>query len=135
MKKTFLATLSICAFAFSAATAAEQTQDSSISKKEKSHRGEIEKIPACANVLNECKKLGFVAGGYKEGNGLWRNCFYPTIKGKKPATLKGQEVKVAASAEDVASCKTAAKDLLKEAKATKAAKKKSTETAAPAAAE
>jgi len=131
MKKTFLTALSICAFVVSAANAAEQTQASDISAKEKSRRGAIEQIPSCGNVLNECKKLGFVAGGYKEGNGLWRNCFYPTIKGKKPATLKGQEVKVAASAEDVASCKAAAKDLLKERKE----KKKTNETAAPVAAQ
>ncbi len=135
MKKTFLTALSICAFAISTANAAEQTQTSDISTKEKSRRSAIEQIPACGNVLNECKKLGFVAGGFKEGNGLWRNCFFPTIKGKKPATLKGQEVKVAASAEDIASCKTAAKEHLKEAKETKAAKKKSTETTTPAAAQ
>ena len=92
MKKTFLTALSIYAFAFSAANAA----DSDINTKEKAHRSAIEQIPACGNVLNECKKLGFVAGGFKEGNGLWRNCFYPTIKGKKAATLKGQEVSVAA---------------------------------------
>ncbi len=129
MKKTFLTALSIYAFAFSAANAA----DSDINTKEKAHRSAIEQIPACGNVLNECKKLGFVAGGFKEGNGLWRNCFYPTIKGKKAATLKGQEVSVAASAEDVASCKAAAKEHLKEAKAKKKAKAAEA-TAAPAAA-
>jgi hypothetical protein len=129
MKKTFITALSICAFAFSAANAA----DSAINTKENSRRSTIEQIPACGNVLNECKKLGFVAGGFKEGNGLWRNCFYPTIKGKKAATLKGQEVSVAASAEDVASCKAAAKEHLKEAKAKKKAKAAEA-TAAPAAA-
>jgi hypothetical protein len=113
MKKTFLTILSVSAFAAFNAIAAEKAME--IDSKENSRRVAIEQIPACANILNECKKLGFVAGGYKEGNGLWRNCFHPTIKGKA-ATQKGKEVSVAVNANDISSCKNSAKEHLKNAK-------------------
>ncbi len=61
---------------------------------------------SCKNILEQCKKLGFVAGGFKEGNGLWKNCFFPTISGKG-ATQKGSAISVAASAEDISACKAA----------------------------
>jgi hypothetical protein len=107
MKKTFFAILSLCVFAISSAFAVEPNVTSDVDAKEKAHRSSIEKVPACQNILNECKKLGFVAGGFKDGNGLWRNCFHPIIKGGK-ASLKGQEVAVAVNANDVASCKASA---------------------------
>ncbi len=124
MKKTFLTILSVVSLGASFAYAATQNQASDVDEKEKSRRSSIEKVASCAPVLNECKKLGFVAGGFKEGNGLWRNCFYPTVAGKS-ASLKGKEVKVTA---DVSACKNDTKEILKEKKEvkkeTKAAVKK-----------
>jgi hypothetical protein len=102
MKKTLL-TLSLCAFSISA-NAAEIKKTDAIDAKESARRAELEKVVSCKSILDECKKLGFVAGGFSEGKGLWRNCFYPTIEGKA-ASLKGKEVKVAANAKDVAACK------------------------------
>ena len=121
MKKTFLTALSICAF-FTLATAAnaQETapnaqQNSDISAKEKGLRAEIEKNSACQNILNECKKLGFVAGGSKEGKGLWRNCLAQVIEGKA-ANLNGKEVSVNANAADISSCKATVKEVRKEKK-------------------
>ena len=107
MKKTFLTTLSLCAFLISAvsANAAEKSKTSEVDAKEKARRAEIEKVSSCKNVLDECKKLGFVAGGFSEGKGLWRNCFQPVVDGKS-ATLNGKEVAVSANAQDVSACKT-----------------------------
>jgi hypothetical protein len=103
MKKTFLTTLSLCVFALSANAAETKTADA-IDAKETARRAQIEKVQTCKNVLDACQKSGFVAGGFSEGNGLWRNCFYPVIEGKT-ATQKGKEVKVAFNAKDVAACK------------------------------
>lgn len=110
MKKTFLTLISICAFIFSSAYAAEQASE--VDAKEKSRRSAIEKVPACKNILSACRTAGFVAGGYKEGNGLWRNCFHPTLKGKA-ASLKGKDVTITVNAADVSSCKSVAKEHLK----------------------
>lgn len=114
MKKTLLTTLSIallltssCSLKFGKTKSVKsdaKKQTAQIDAKEKSRRAELKKVPACKKVLKECKKLDFVEGGFSEGNGLWRNCFYPTIEGKA-ATSKGKEVKVAANAKDVAACK------------------------------
>lgn len=103
MKKTLL-TLSLCAFAFSANAADTATPSSSLSLKELSRRSEIEKTPSCKNVLDSCKKLGFVSGGFSGGNGLWKDCFYSTIQAK-PLTLNNKEVKADVTAADVAACK------------------------------
>jgi hypothetical protein len=123
MKKTFVTLLSVLTLGASFAYAAD-VQPSDIDAQEKTRRASIEKVASCAPVLNECKKLGFVAGGFKEGNGLWRNCFYQAVAGKA-VTLKGKEVKVSV---DAATCKADAKELLKEGKEakkeTKAAVKK-----------
>ncbi|MDX2082428.1 MAG: hypothetical protein SFV53_00355 [Rickettsiales bacterium] len=125
MKKTFLTTLSICAFLALATTAnAQETiatkaknhhENSDIDAKEIALRAEIEKNSACQNILGECKKLGFVAGGFKEGKGLWRNCFAQVLESKS-ANLKGKEIKVSANANDVSSCKAVVKEVRKEKK-------------------
>lgn len=117
MKKTLLATLSIAILLTTSCslklhknkspkkeTKEQTTQVDAIDDKEKARRAEIKKVPACKNILKECKKLKFAEGGFSKGNGLWRNCFYPTVEGKS-ASLKGKEVKVVANAKDVAACK------------------------------
>ena len=37
---------------------------------------------ACKSIKEACEKAGFVEGGYKEGKGLWVNCFQPILQGK-----------------------------------------------------
>ncbi len=61
---------------------------------------------SCKNILEQCKKLGFVSGGFKEGNGLWRNCFFPTVNGKG-ATQKGSAISVSVSPDEILTCKSA----------------------------
>ncbi len=94
-------------------------QNGEINSEELNKRAEIEKNASCQTILNECKKLGFVAGGFKEGKGLWRNCFSPVVHGKS-ANLNGQDVAVTVNANDVASCKVAVKEIRKEKKEGKA---------------
>lgn len=106
MKKTFLTILSICTLITTAAIADE------IDAKEKNHRAAIEKVPSCANILGTCKAIGFVAGEHQSGNGLWRDCFYPTVAGKK-INSKGRDVIV--NGADVTTCKSEAKMHLKDA--------------------
>ena len=136
MKKTFLAALSLCAF-LTVSAHAEETKAvatekkhhhkaasaSDVDAKEMGLRAQIEKNAACSTVLGECKKLGFVAGGFKEGKGLWRNCFAPVVHGKS-ANLNGQDVAVTVNANDVASCKVAVKEIRKEKKEAKTELKK-----------
>ncbi len=153
MKKNLLAVLSICTFLAASVNAQETVtnpasstvakkyqnnneESSEIKAKEKALRAEIEKNPACQNILNECKKLGFVAGGFKEGKGLWRNCFAQVIKGKS-ANLQGKDVAVAANADDISSCKVVAKEIRKEKKELKGKtgegkKAKATQATSPA---
>ncbi len=132
MKKTFLATLSLCTFLTISAQAQENKapvvekrhhnkveKTSDVDAKETALRGQIEKNTACATILSECKKLGFVAGGFKEGNGLWRNCFANVLEGKA-ASLKGKDVSVSANANDVSACKVVVKEVRKERKEMKA---------------
>lgn len=115
MKKIFLATLS--ALLFSASVNATEvkstkkptqdtTQSTEVDAKEKARRAQIEKIVTCKNVLGECKKLGFVEGGFSQGKGLWRNCFNQVLEGKS-ATLSGKEISVAVDGKDVSACKKA----------------------------
>lgn len=88
---------------------AENSSASSIRAPQKNEGDEgEEKIKAnssCKNILEQCKKMGFVAGGYKEGNGLWKNCFFPVISGQS-VTQKGNPVTVSVNSADIASCKT-----------------------------
>jgi len=76
------------------------------------HEGEMRKTaeqnPSCQNILNACKKAGFIQGQAKEDNGLWKDCFGPLVheKGKTP-TQNGKPVQVAVSQSDVQACHTA----------------------------
>ena len=119
MKKTFITILSVLLIS-SAANASEVTpnknlnsaknHNSEIDNKEKTRRAKIEKIPACKNILEQCKNAGFFAGGFSEGKGLWRNCFSQVIEGKA-VTLSGKEVAISASATDVSSCKNSSSSI------------------------
>ncbi len=86
----------------------EGAKKTTADKQQKNQLRELlQKNPSCKNILNACESMGFVAGGFKEGNGLWKNCFHPLIN-NKPVTQKGQPVVVNVDANDIASCKNAA---------------------------
>lgn len=109
MKKNLLVVASFCTFLTSSFAIAEESkvQSSAMGENTKSLRAEIEQNPACANILEECKKLGFVSGGLIRGKGLWKSCFQARIE-DKPIILSGKEVSLNVSAEDVATCKSVA---------------------------
>ena len=64
-------------------------------------------IPSCQNILNECKKIGFIEGQAKEDNGLWKDCFDPLVKGKGTPTRNGQAINVPVNSTDVQTCQAA----------------------------
>jgi len=38
-------------------------------------------IPSCEQIKTACESAGFVKGQAKEGNGLWRDCVDPIMRG------------------------------------------------------
>ena len=65
-----------------------------------------ENNPACQQIVEECKKLGFVVGEWKTDNGVWKDCFSPVVHGGKP-TREGKPIEVPVSASDVQTCRAA----------------------------
>jgi hypothetical protein len=63
--------------------------------------------PACQRIINECKKLGFIQGEWKQDNGLWKDCFDPVVKGGGNATRDGKPISIPVSASDVQACRAA----------------------------
>lgn len=100
--------------------AAKVKKDGKLKEISKEAKAILESTPSCQNILGECKKLGFVEGEYKIGNGLWRSCFHPVVNGKA-VTQKGNAVTVTADANDVTACK----EVVAKNKATKKALKNS----------
>jgi len=70
----------------------------------KAAQNAAESNPACQRIVEECKKLGFIVGEWKEDNGLWADCFYPVINGKN-STRKGRPINVPVSPSDLQSCR------------------------------
>ncbi|MBV8050713.1 MAG: protein kinase [Acidobacteriaceae bacterium] len=62
--------------------------------------------PGCQKIIAECKKLGYIAGGWKQNNGLWKDCVDPVVKGSTP-TRDGKPMTVPVSPSDVQSCRAA----------------------------
>ncbi len=52
----------------------------------------------CHSLKQACENAGFVKGGYKQGNGLYKDCLKPIMQGQ---TVKG----VTVNPSDVAACK------------------------------
>jgi hypothetical protein len=73
----------------------------------KAMQNTAENNPACQRIVNECKKLGFIVGEWKQDNGLWKDCFDPVVKGKGNATRDGKPISVPVSQSDVQTCRTA----------------------------
>jgi len=61
--------------------------------------------PACGRILNECKRLGFIAGQAKKDNGLWKDCFDPIVKGGGTPTRDGRAINVPVSQSDLQTCR------------------------------
>lgn len=59
---------------------------------------------SCKEITKVCQDAGFVAGGWKEGTGLWAHCINPVMRGVKEVKgLKKPMPKVSASL--IAKCK------------------------------
>jgi len=73
--------------------------------KSSQNHAAAEHNPACQRIINECKKLGFITGEWKQDNGLWKDCFDPVVKGKGSATRDGKPISVPVSPGDVQACR------------------------------
>ena len=62
--------------------------------------------PACQQIFNECKNLGFIVGQWKVDNGLWKDCFDPVVNGGQ-ATRDGKPIQVPVSQSTVQECRAA----------------------------
>jgi len=62
--------------------------------------------PGCQRIVAECKKLGYIAGEWKQDNGLWKDCLDPVVKGSTP-TRDGKLMTFPVSPGDVQSCRAA----------------------------
>jgi hypothetical protein len=85
--------------------ATNSTSQQTQSSKSVQNHAAAEHNPACERIINECKKLGFIQGQWKEDNGLWRDCFDPVVKGGGRATRDGKPISVPVSSSDVQSCR------------------------------
>jgi hypothetical protein len=81
-----------------------QTTTSPTAKSAQTHAA-AEHNPACQRIINECKKLGFIQGQWKEDNGLWKDCFDPVVKGSGNATRDGKPISVPVSSSDLQACR------------------------------
>jgi hypothetical protein len=62
------------------------------------------KNPACRQIYDECQKLGFIVGEWRQDNGLWKDCFDPVVNGGK-ATRDGKPIQVPVSPSVVQQCR------------------------------
>jgi serine/threonine protein kinase len=62
--------------------------------------------PGCQKIIAGCKKLGYMAGEWKQDNGLWKDCFAPVVKGGF-ATRDGKPMIVPVRPGDVQLCRDA----------------------------
>jgi len=62
--------------------------------------------PACQQIVNECKNLGFIVGQWKVDNGLWKDCFDPVVNGGQ-ATRDGKPIQVPVSQSVIQQCRAA----------------------------
>lgn len=72
----------------------------------KSAQNAAQRNPACQQIVNECKNLGFIVGEWKQDNGLWKDCFDPVVNGGTP-TREGKPVKVPVSESVIQQCREA----------------------------
>jgi hypothetical protein len=84
--------------------AAAQTKSATAKKPE--NRGYAQDNAACQKIVAECKRMGYVVGGYKQDNGLWADCFDPVVNGQTPSR-QGRPMKVAVSPSEIQECRTA----------------------------
>jgi len=61
--------------------------------------------PACQQIVNECKNLGFIVGEWKQDNGLWKDCFDPVVNGGTP-TRDGKNIQVPVSQSVIQQCRS-----------------------------
>jgi len=76
------------------------------STKSKQAQAAAHNNPACQAIENECKKLGFIVGEWKQDNGLWKDCFDPVVRGGTP-TRDGKSISVPVSQSQIQECRQA----------------------------
>jgi hypothetical protein len=105
---TFLVSLTVGINAMAQATAQHSATPSSNQQAaaHKAVQNAAETNPACQQIVEECKKLGFVVGEWKTDNGVWKDCFDPVVHNGKP-TREGKPIEVPVSASDVQTCRAA----------------------------
>jgi len=72
----------------------------------KAAQNAAQRNPDCQQIVEECKKLGFIVGQWKVDNGLWKDCFDPVVNGGKP-TRDGKPIEVPVSQNVVQQCRAA----------------------------
>jgi len=72
----------------------------------KSAQNAAQRNPACQQIFNECKNLGFIVGQWKVDNGLWKDCFDPVVNGGQ-ATRDGKPIQVPVNPSVVQQCRAA----------------------------
>lgn len=105
-KSSGLLMLSACVLLSGVPALAQTTNPSVGGGQNPHHEGHrmavIEHTPSCQNIVTACKNAGYVSGEWKEGNGLFKDCFGLLVSGK--GTPKKQ---VSVNASDVESCHSA----------------------------
>jgi hypothetical protein len=69
------------------------------------HHAHAEKNASCRHIKEECQRLGFRQGRWKEDEGLWKDCFDPVVKGTGQPTKDGHPVNVPVSAQEIQECR------------------------------
>jgi len=72
----------------------------------KAAQNAAQRNPACQQIFNECKNLGFIVGQWKIDNGLWKDCFDPVVNGGQ-VTREGKPIQVPVSPSVVQECRAA----------------------------
>jgi len=105
---TFLASVTVGINALAQGTTPHQAPPGGAQQaaSHKAVQNAAENNPACQQIVEECKKLGFVVGEWKTDNGVWKDCFSPVVHGGKP-TREGKPIEVPVSASDVQTCRAA----------------------------
>jgi hypothetical protein len=81
-------------------------QTNSANSKAAENRAYAQENAACQKIVAECKRMGYVVGGYKQDNGLWADCFDPVVNGQTPSH-HGKPMKVAVSPSEIQECRAA----------------------------
>jgi hypothetical protein len=103
--RIFVSLLFVCLIV-AVASAQTAVHNGSPNQAQAAKKAAAENNPACQQIVNECKKLGYIVGEWKKDNGLWKDCFDPVLRGQQP-TRDGKSENVPVSAGTVQECRQA----------------------------